>query len=55
MMRKLLLFVLLLLGIGTQAENYPYRTDCLWLTVPNHADWLYKTGEKAKVEVSLYR
>ena len=54
-MRKLLLFVLLLLGIGTQAENYPYRTDCLWLTVPNHADWLYKTGEKAKVEVSLYR
>ena len=55
MMRKLLLFVLLLLGISTQAENYPYRADCLWLTVPDHADWLYKTGEKAKVEVSLYR
>ena len=35
------------------AENYPYRSDHLWLTVPNHADWLYKTGEKAKVEVSF--
>lgn len=54
-MRKLLLFVLLLLGISAQAENYPYRADCLWMTVPDHADWLYKTGEKAKVEISLYR
>lgn len=35
------------------AENYPYRSDYLWLTVPNHADWLYKTGERAKVEVTL--
>ena len=34
-------------------ENYPYRSDYLWLTVPDHADWLYKTGEKAKVEVTL--
>ena len=54
-MRKLLVFILLLLGISIQAENYPYRADCLWLTVPDHADWLYKTGEKAKVEVSFYR
>ena len=54
-MKKILLFVLLMLDISTHAENYPYRADCLWLTVPNHADWLYKTGEKAKVEVSLYR
>ena len=47
--------MLLLLTVSTKAENYPYRADCLWLTVPNHADWLYKTGERAKVEVSLYR
>ena len=53
-MRKLLVFALLLLGISTQAENYPHRADCLWLTVPDHADWLYKTGEKAKVEVGFY-
>ncbi len=42
-----------MLGISTQAENYPYRSDCLWLTVPDHADWLYKTGEKARVEVTF--
>ena len=34
-------------------ENYPYRSDYLWLTIPNHADWLYKVGEKAKVEVTF--
>ena len=26
------------------AENYPYRSDVLWVTVPNHAGWIYKTG-----------
>ena len=35
------------------AENYPYRSDYLWLTVPDHADWLYKVGEKAKVDVTF--
>ena len=35
------------------SENYPYHNDYLWLTVPDHADWIYKTGEKAKVEVTL--
>jgi len=34
-------------------ENYPYRSDYLWLTVPDHADWIYKVGEKAKVEVTF--
>jgi cephalosporin-C deacetylase-like acetyl esterase len=56
-MRKLLWMTALMLGCVTAvAENYPYRSDYLWLTVPDHADWLYKTGEKAKVEVnfSLY-
>ena len=37
------------------AENYPYRSDVLWVTVPDHADWIYKTGEKAKVEVQFYK
>ena len=36
-------------------ENYPYRSDYLWVTVPNHADWLYKTGEEALVEVQFYK
>lgn len=38
-----------------QAENYPYRNDVLWVTVPNHADWLYKTGERATVEIQFYK
>lgn len=45
--------LLLLAAIAAPAENYPYRSDCLWLTVPDHPDWLYKTGEKAKVEVTF--
>ena len=52
-MRTILLYLLLTLGVSTQAENYPYRSDYVWLTVPDHADWLYKTGEKAKVEVTF--
>lgn len=40
--------------MASNAENYPYRSDFLWLTQPDHADWLYKTGEKAKVEVGFY-
>ena len=39
--------------LPARGENYPYRNDYLWLTVPSHADWLYKTGEKASVEVTL--
>ena len=34
----LFLFFLIL---AAQAENYPYRSDVLWVTVPSHADWLY--------------
>ncbi len=48
-------FLLVLTFMPAVAENYPYRGDYLWVTVPNHADWIYKTGEKAQVEVSLYR
>ncbi len=44
---------LLIIGLAAQAENYPYRSDYLWLTIPDHADWLYKVGEKAKVEVTF--
>ena len=51
----MVLLAVLMVGMGASAENYPYRSDFLWLTVPNHADWLYKTGEKAKVEVTFLR
>lgn len=58
MMKKklvLLLFALILPLSFASAENYPYRSDVLWVTVPNHADWIYKTGEKATVEVQFYK
>lgn len=66
MRRLILLFVIVCSGVAaaepsTSArwlpqgrENYPHRSDYLWLTVPDHADWLYKVGEKARVEVSFY-
>ena len=56
-MMKRFFFLMLMLCtlIAVQAENYPYRSDYLWVTVPDHADWLYKTGEKATVEVQFYK
>lgn len=55
-MKKLsLIYFLCLLGIGTlQSQNYPHQSNVLWVTTPNHTDWLYKTGEKATVTVALY-
>ncbi len=47
------LLFLLMANLQVKAENYPYRSDYLWLTIPDHADWLYKTGENAKVEVTF--
>lgn len=58
MMKKsllVLLFALIFPLSFVSAENYPYRSDVLWVTVPNHADWIYKTGEKATVEVQFYK
>ena len=49
-----MLFVLIA-SLSVQAENYPYRSDILWVTVPDHADWLYRTGEQANIEIQLYR
>lgn len=50
-----MLVMAVLLILPATAENYPYRSDVLWVTVPDHADWLYKTGEKANVEVQFYK
>ena len=55
-MKQLLTILFCLLGLsGLNAENYPYKSDYLWVTVPDHADWLYKTGEQATVEVQFYK
>ena len=45
----------LIMAMTMVAENYPYRSDYLWVTVPDHADWLYQTGETATVEVQFYK
>lgn len=50
-----MLVMTVLFTLSAAAENYPYRSDVLWVTVPDHADWLYKTGEKATVEVQFYK
>lgn len=57
-MRKLASITLLFLTLcaaNIHAGNYPDRSDYLWVTVPDHADWLYDTGQKAVVEVQFYK
>ena len=54
-MKQTIGVLLLIVALAVRAENYPYRSDVLWVTVPNHADWLYKTGENATVEVQFYK
>ena len=44
-----------LLCFASAGGNYPDRADYLWVTVPDHPDWLYKTGESAKVEIQFYK
>lgn len=50
-----MLVMAVLFLLPAAAENYPYRSDVLWVTVPDHANWLYRTGEKATVEVQFYK
>ena len=44
----------LLITMMTSTENYPSKVNYLWLTVPDHSDWLYKIGETATIEVSFF-
>ena len=53
--RIVLFFLTLLPFLSLHGENYPYRNDFLWVTTPDHGDWLYQTGERAKVEVQLFK
>ena len=55
LLKQVWISLFLLAAMPLWAENYPYRSDVLWVTVPEHADWLYETGEKAKVEVQFYK
>ncbi len=54
MSRVFLSIIFLAFCFILKAENYPHRSDVLWVTTPNHSNWLYKTNEKAKISVSVY-
>lgn len=56
-MKNLIITIVALLSaaFAVKAENYPYRDDMLWVTVPDHADWIYGRNENPAVEISLYR
>lgn len=51
----LTLLLSLLIASCAFAENYPYRSDILWVTEPDHSDWLYAIHEEAAVTVSLFQ
>ena len=55
MKRMMIIALMAVVTLMAGAENYPYRSDYLWVTVPDHADWLYKTGEKANIEIQFYK
>lgn len=55
MKRMMMIALMAVVTLVAGAENYPYRSDYLWVTVPDHADWLYKTGEKANIEIQFYK
>lgn len=55
LLKTSLITLSLLAATGANAENYPYRDDMLWVTTPDHADWLYETGENAVIDIQLYR
>lgn len=55
MKRMMMIAIMAVVTLMAGAENYPYRSDYLWVTVPDHADWLYKTGEKANIEIQFYK
>lgn len=55
MKRIITIIALMTTVLFARSENYPYRSDVLWVTVPNHADWLYQTGEEAIIDVQFYK
>ena len=49
-----LLSLLFISFFSVNAQNYPYRSNVLWVTTPDHTNWLYNLNEEAKITVSLY-
>ncbi len=54
-MKRLALFLIACFFFSfVHSQNYPNRSDVLWVTTPDHSDWLYELNEEAKVTVALY-
>lgn len=47
------LMALLLCAAGLLADN-PH-SDYVWVAVPDHANWIYKSGDKPVIEIQLYK
>lgn len=43
-----------LFTIVSMAQNTAVQSNVLWVTTPDHPNWLYKTNEKADIEIRLY-
>lgn len=53
-MRKTLFLLFALLCFSfVDAQNFQPQSDLQWLAVPNHSDWLYRSGEQASIDVRL--
>lgn len=49
----MLLFGFFCNSVDAIAQNFRDQQDLQWVAVPSHQDWLYRTGEKAQIDVQL--
>lgn len=54
-LKKLIILFCTILPVFVVAQNEQQRSDVTWVTLPNNTNWLYKTGEKASLEVQLFK
>ncbi|MDE5786453.1 MAG: acetylxylan esterase, partial [Duncaniella sp.] len=57
-MKRIILPLLLFFAAAcsiSAVENYPYQSDYMWVTVPDHHDWVYNQGQDARIEVMLLK
>lgn len=56
LLRARYIFSLLVFAMTTvfvHAQNFTNQNDLQWAAVPSHADWLYRVGEKAQIQLQL--
>ena len=53
---KCLRLLIVVIGWSVQslsAQNFSPQSDLQWVAVPDHADWLYRVGQKASIHLQL--